>query len=287
MLRGGGLRAGGRNCYDSVPVHPVDLQLELASTRCAAGSVEVCLNKVPTKVLMISFYGFPDDRHATGQALDEIHTAIRRFGGPSIILGDFNLQVDEGRVREMRMDGRLKSLDEDFLFQKLPNTGPTGMRRIDYTLSSRSLAASALRHFAGLGDHVVPAYDLAQVTAFGQHLLPQRPLITRVCPETIESNFQEFWDDGVFQERLNMERLDDAWTNLSRTAEPAFCEQPDRGTRRDEAFTPQPVAPKKQRIGTRGHESATLQRLRRLSHRLQQLARNPDDPPLRMCIKSP
>ena len=89
-----------------------------------------------------------------------------------------------------------------FFSKNLPNTGPTGMRRIDYTLSSRSLAASALRHFAGLGDHVVPAYDLAQVTAFGQHLLPQRPLIARVCPETIESNFQEFGMMGFSKSAL-------------------------------------------------------------------------------------
>ena len=269
----------------SVPIHPVDLQLELASTRCAAGLVEVYLNKFPTKVLVISFYGFPDDRHATGEALDEIHTAIRLFGGPCIILGDFNLQIDEGRVREMLMDGRLKSLDEDFLFQQLPNTGPTGTRRIDYALSSRCFAASAFRHFPGLGDHVVPVYDIAQITAHGQYVLPQRPPVTRECPKTIECLFQQCWDDTVFQEHLNMERLDNAWANLSRAAEQALCEQPEKGIRRDEAFSPQSAAPKKQRIGAKGHESATLQRLRRLSYRLHQLARNPNDPPLRMRIK--
>ena len=71
----------------------------------------------------------------------------------------------------------------------------------------------------------------------------------------------------------------------SRAAEHALCEQPDRGTRRDEAFTPSAVLHKKQRIGVRGHESATLQRLRRLNCRLNQLVLNPDDPQLRVRIQ--
>ena len=269
----------------SVPVCPVDLQLDFASTRCAAGLVEICLSKRPTKVLVVSFYGFPDDHLATGEALDEIHLAICRYGGPFVLLGDFNLQVDEGRVRDMLMDGRAKCLDEDFHFQQLPCTGPKGTRRIDYALSSRGIAAKALRHFQGLGDHVVPAYDLAEVSAIGEHALPERPPITRDCPQAVARFFQEHWDDKTFQGHLNMDQLDEAWACLSRAAEHALCEQPDRGTRRDEAFTPCAVLHKKQRIGVRGHESATLQRLRRLNCRLNQLVLNPDDPQLRVRIQ--
>ncbi|OLP87149.1 hypothetical protein AK812_SmicGene31666 [Symbiodinium microadriaticum] len=260
----------------SLPIVPVQLQLDLASTRCAAGLVDVCLDGRSSKLLIVSFYGFANDAPSTKVALDEVYLALRRYGGLYLVLGDFNLERDEGGVRDLLMDGRMACLDDCFQGNALPKTGPTRARRIDYALANRGLVATSIVHKPGLGDHLVTAYTLDSITTFTGCSMPTRHIFAETTQEKIQQVFQQAWLGDIFEQHLEAGELTEAWSVLSRVAETALCCHTPSAIPRDARWDPVPPRRSQQaRIGCQGHESKTLQMLRRLRARLRQLENEP------------
>ena len=75
-----------------------------------------------------------------------------------LLFGDFNWQRGEGGALDNLIStGQLRSLDDAF-HGVLPATSPTRARRIDFAVAHPAIAATAIEHMEGPGDHVAVAY---------------------------------------------------------------------------------------------------------------------------------
>jgi hypothetical protein len=232
----------------------------------------------------VAFYGFAGNPGATDDALEELFGAIAAFGGPFVVVGDFNMMQNEGAVGRHLAAGTVRGLDEDFDGTRLPNTGPTRSRRIDYALTQRGLHAVDIRHSEELGDHLSVAYTLADVAQVTGKRGPKRRWDRVEDVDAIAARFEQAWSPDVFEDLLQRRRLDDAWTLLSDVAEAAlFTDKASGCVPRSEEWHPQDAEGARSRQ-PKGRESDTLCRLRALQRRLGMLASRPGDGALRARV---
>ena len=257
-----------------LPIQPVTLKTELASTRYSAGLIDCRISGRISKVLMVAFYGFPNDAHATSQALLEVFEAVKRFGGAFILLGDYNMTQEEGAVRDLLMEGSARSLDEMFL-GPLPPTNPLNTRRIDFGLADSTVLATDVQHFrrCELSDHAIICYSLDSSALSTGHAQPTFANLSQNDPEKIAQSFELSWDIHRFDSYLDSGDLDEAWRLLSDAGEASLANKENAGQcqARSEAWSPKQRPLVKQSVHVRGHESQGVRGLRRLTTRLRQL----------------
>ena len=122
-------------------LQPVHLSVPAGPARFSAGLVDAFCGDCARRVLVVSFYDHPGDDCLTGLILGQLMQEIRSFGGPFLLLGDYNCSIDEGPVASILATGQARCLDED-LPGPLPSTNPRNTRRIDFALVHRSLFAT-------------------------------------------------------------------------------------------------------------------------------------------------
>ena len=116
------------------PIQHVQLQVTVCQSRCAAGFVEIFGPNSKSCILLASFYGQSGDLVATDMLFRDFLQAAQRFGGPFVVMGDFNCTLAEAPVAPHLASGNLRCLDDD-LPSCLPCTNPVDTRRIDFALA--------------------------------------------------------------------------------------------------------------------------------------------------------
>ena len=258
----------------SLPLRHVQLPDLSCADRVAAGVVVWPLSEGPTSVLVVSFYGYPGDAHRTSAAFESLMSSVATFGGPYVILGDFNITQTEGSLAAMLATGAIRAAD-DTGGSMHPNTNPTDTRRIDFAVAHPNLVASHVHTFRlpAVSDHGIVRVDFP-TSCFPRSW--QRPGFSTApapaeAPDTTPPD-----PEPEFSALLEAGQLDAAWTFLSDWAERALgisCPPCPRSA----AWLP---APRPIPCGTPsalGHEPAPLCALRRLSRRLCQLEQQPWD----------
>ena len=239
------------------------------------------LSEGPTSVLVVSFYGYPGDAPRTSLAFESLMSAVATFGGPYVILGNFNLTQTEGSLAALLATGAIRAAD-DTGGSLHPNTNPTDTRRIDFAVAHPNLVASQVNTFRmpAISDHGIVRVDFP-TTCFPRSW--KRPAFSPApapadVPDTTPA------DPGPeFPALLNAGHLDKAWTYLSDWAERALgisCPPCPRSA----AWLPAPRPTPCGTPGAFGHEPAPLSALRRLSRRLCQLEQQPWDVQLQSSI---
>ncbi|OLQ11437.1 Retrovirus-related Pol polyprotein from type-2 retrotransposable element R2DM [Symbiodinium microadriaticum] len=256
----------------------------LAATRIAAALVQVQSGGQPVHLVLGAVYGFPNDGESTDQVVQEFLAIVKPLRCRFLLFGDFNWQRGEGGVLDNLIStGHLRCLDDAF-HGVLPTTSPTRARRIDFAVAHPAIAATAIEHMEGPGDHVAVAYTLDLDINFAGHRLPPRAhFVKDRCVEKVEALFQSYWCEADFNHCLQQDRLNEAWGYLSATAERALGARP--GTAQPRAFDPIPQPSDHLRRHLRPpRESRGLGGLRRLLRRLRQLYLEPGDERLRRNI---
>ena len=258
-------------------LQPVHLNVPAGPARFSAGLVDVFSKDCVRRVLVISFYGHPGDDCLNGQILGQLMQAIRMFGGPFLLLGDFNCSIDDGPVASVLAIGQARCLDED-LPGPLPSTNPRNTRRIDFALVHRSLFATGGNTVRreDFSDHGIVSYQLRlQIHPYAYHC-PRSLELTAADPATIADALTAEWDEGRFATLIRDGSVDDAWKYLSDIAEDAMGARSSPGSvRRSALWDPIKSQPPNHRCGPEGHQSETLRALGRLKSRLRQLRDQP------------
>ena len=146
-----------------LPMQPVQLEMEAACDRVAAGLVSMHLGDRAVTVLVVSFYGYPWDLPRTNSAFSALMRAISVFGGPFVISGEFNCTQTEGVVATTLCSHIVRAADEAYSFEP-PPTNPSNTRRIDYALTHLDLVATAGHTFRQpeLSDHGIVRVDFGE-----------------------------------------------------------------------------------------------------------------------------
>ncbi|CAE7667378.1 CTSD [Symbiodinium microadriaticum] len=256
----------------SLPMQPVQMEMEVESDRVAAGLISLPLGGRTVSVLVASFYGFPSDSPRTNNAFSALMRTITVFGGPFVILGDFNCTQAEGVVATTLCSHAVRAADEAYSFEP-PHTNPTNTRRIDYGLTHQDLVATDGHTFRQqeLSDHGIVRIDFG-----GDSFQPswQRPRFSSFAGPRPETAPAMDFPHGELDSLLMHARVDAAWTLLSDWAETYL------GIGRDSCRRSQPWRPEPRELPcgapTRdGHEPRPLRALRHLGRRLQQLVQEP------------
>ncbi|CAE7336588.1 OTU5 [Symbiodinium sp. KB8] len=151
---------------------------QLCRSGCS-GVVVWPLSEGTASVLVVSFYGYPGDAPRTSLAFDSLMSAVATFGGPFVVLGDYNITQMEGSLAAMLATGAIRAADDTGGPQH-PNTNPTNTRRIDFAVTHQNLVACHVRTFrlpavSGHGivrvDFPLPLLTLAQSPEFSAHLV--------------------------------------------------------------------------------------------------------------------
>lgn len=256
----------------------------LAATRVAAALVQVQSGGQPVHLVLGAVYGFPNDGESTDQVVQEFLTIVRPLRCRFLLFGDFNWQRGEGGALDNLIStGQLRSLDDAF-HGVLPATSPTRARRIDFAVAHPAIAATAIEHMEGPGDHVAVAYTLdLDINFAGHRLSPRASFAKDRNAEKVEALFQSYWCEADFNQCLQQDCLNEAWGYLSTIAERALGACP--GTAQPRAFDPIPQPSEHLRRHLRPpRESRGLGGLRRLLRRLRQLHLEPGDERLRRNI---
>lgn len=231
------------------------------------------------KVVVVSVYGHAADGEMAASYVEEIVTGVRALGLEWLVLGDFNVTADEGPMARRLAAGLAEQLDWPFMAEgPLPGTAG-GQRRLDYGLSSGQLFPSALCHAAGIANHTAVSYEFAFDDPVGCSGPSRAPLGTS---SVSAAAWDDRWDASCFQASLVAGDLDGAWRLLSDTAEAVLGGGGHGVVARSSGWSPQKAKPRSK--ASRCFESLELVRLRRLSRRLTQLARHPEDTRLRDII---
>ncbi|CAE7258440.1 Ptchd3 [Symbiodinium sp. CCMP2592] len=247
---------------------PFPLQGSLAATRVAAGLVQVQSGGRARPLILAAMYGFPDDRKATEQVVQQFLDEVRPWRCMFVLFGDFNWQRGEGGlVDDLFSSGQLRCLDDSFDGHPL-------------------VATTRVDHEDGPADHMAVRYTLDFDLNFQGHRLPARaPFVTDRSVEDIEASFKAAWVERDFTDCLQDGRLDDAWGVLSGAAEVALGAE--RGSGDPRAFEPVPEPCEDRRRSLRAPKASRgLAGLRRLQRRLKQLELEPEDANLRRCVKA-
>ncbi|CAE7827522.1 unnamed protein product [Symbiodinium sp. CCMP2592] len=264
----------------SLPMHRVNLKLPPhVAARCAAGAFEMQAAGSKCITLVVAFYGFPGQPAATAQALGEVRRAAATFGGPYILLGDFNVDQSEQAVVQLLCDGELRSLDEADWTQAGP-TNPTRTRRIDFGLAHWSIIATAVKQFErpDLSDHGCVFYETRCLSRADSFSMPKFRELPATATEDILSNFGRVWDAAHFESSIAGGALDEAWAFLSDVAERTLGATSlfdASGARRSDHWLPCARPESHHRVGPQGHESQSLRSSRKLLGQLHQLRQQP------------
>ncbi|CAE7578400.1 gcs-1 [Symbiodinium sp. CCMP2592] len=264
----------------SLPMHRVNLKLPPhVAARCAAGAFEMQAAGSKCITLVVAFYGFPGQPAATAQALGEVRRAAATFGGPYILLGDFNVDQSEQAVAQLLCDGELRSLDEADWTQAGP-TNPTRTRRIDFGLAHWSIIATAVKQFERphLSDHGCVFYETRCLSRADSFSMPKFRELPATATEDILSNFGRVWDAAHFESSIAGGALDEAWAFLSDVAERTLGATSlfdASGARRSDHWLPCARHESHHRVGPQGHESQSLRSSRKLLGQLHQLRQQP------------
>ncbi|CAE7264068.1 unnamed protein product [Symbiodinium sp. CCMP2592] len=264
----------------SLPMHRVNLKLPPhVAARCAAGAFEMQAAGSKCITLVVAFYGFPGQPAATAQALGEVRRAAATFGGPYILLGDFNVDQSEQAVVQLLCDGELRSLDEADWTQAGP-TNPTRTRRIDFGLAHWSIIATAVKQFErpNLSDHGCVFYETRCLSRADSFSMPKFRELPATATEDILSNFGRVWDAAHFESSIAGGALDEAWAFLSDVAERTLGATSlfdASGARRSDHWLPCARHESHHRVGPQGHESQSLRSSRKLLGQLHQLRQQP------------
>ena len=199
-------------------------------------------------------------------------SAVAVFGGPYVILGDFNMTQAEGSLAAMLATGAIRAADDTGGFMH-PNTNPPDTRRIDFAVTHQALVASHVHTFRrpALSDHGIVRVDFP-TTCFPHSW--KRPAFSPAPAPADAPNTTPADPGQEFYAFLEAGHLDQAWTCLSDWAELALgisCPLCPRSA----AWLPAPRPIPCGTPGAEGHEPAPLQALRRLSRRLCQLEQQP------------
>ena len=259
------------------PIQHVQLPVTVCQSRCAAGFVEIFGPNSKSCILLASFYGQSGDLVATDMLFRDFLQAAQRFGGPFVVMGDFNCTLAEAPVAPHLASGNLRCLDDD-LPSCLPCTNPVDTRRIDFALAHRSVIASGgdtVRR-RELSDHGIVSYNLDLSPHPAGHQAPRFAALTCTDPTVIEQAFESFWDPTLFASRIKEVDVEGAWQLLSDTAEMAMgADLSLSSVRRSRPWLPQPLTASRHRCDKDGHHSATVHDLQRLRNRVHQLRAQP------------
>ena len=168
---------------------------------------------------------------AQAQALDLI-SAADSTGRRCLLLGDWNLEQNEGDLAMLIQQGVVRACDAAARGQQLPMTGPvyrgSRRRRIDFALTLGDLFATAVDRMpevevGSLSDHRAVSYDFDFV-ALLVGPLPGRTL----------------WLKMLLSFDLERGHLDEAWALLSDTAKDLLCvsDAADRAVPRSSEWRP-------------------------------------------------
>ncbi|CAE7943638.1 ppdK, partial [Symbiodinium necroappetens] len=242
----------------------------------------MCLQEVDinsASVVVVSVYGHAADGEMAASYVEEIVTGVRALGLEWLVLGDYNVAADEGPMARRLAAGLAEQLDWPFMAEgPLPGTAG-GQRRLDYGLSSGQLFPSALSHAEGIANHTAVSYEFA----FDDPVGCSGPSRASLSTSSVSASaWDDRWDASHFQALLFASDLDGAWRLLSDTAEAVLSGGGHGVVARSSGWSPQKAKPRSK--ASRCFESLELVRLRRLSRRLTQLARHPEDTRLRDII---
>ncbi|CAE7345760.1 unnamed protein product [Symbiodinium sp. KB8] len=245
----------------------------------SAVALEFLFHSGVRKVVVVSVYGFASDCEAAANYAEEVVLAVRGLGMEWLLLGDFNVTVDEAPMARRLAAGWAEPLDSAFMAAgPLPGTAG-GHRRIDYGLSAGRLRPVALSHTGGVGNHTAVSYEFSFTDPSGHSTPARAPL---GADDVSEAAWAEHWDAPRFHNLLMTKDVDGAWCMLSNAAEAALGGTSRGVVARSASWTPQGA--KHRSKAAKGFESLGLVRLRRLSRRLTQLARCPEDARLRDIV---
>ena len=201
-----------------LPLRPVQLPDLSCADRVAAGVVAWPLPEGPTSVLVVSFYGYPSDAPRTSLALDSLMCAVAAFGGPFVVLGDYNITQLEGSLAAMLASGAIRAADDAEGIQH-PNTNPTDTRRNDFAVTHPNLIASHVRTFRwpAISDHGLVRVDFPTACF---PLSWKRPTFSQAPAPADAPTLAASADPGPdITAQLEAGNLDGAWTCLSDWAE--------------------------------------------------------------------
>ena len=167
-------------------------------------------------------------RRDLSMILNLVH-GLGNFGFLLVILGWFQ------RIA----GGVAHALDEPFeQGEPLPPTC-TGGRRIDFGMSR---GATELMHDVGVADHILVGYSFPVSAEFqGGARGPRRAVCNIREQKTIEARFLQAWCQKKFEELIEMNEVDEAWSLLSNAAEFALCSHHYGFLPRSEAWRPRLV----------------------------------------------
>lgn len=261
------------------PGQPIRLPSVGEKSRYSAVALEFQFGCGVRKVLVVSVYGFASDCEAAASYAEEIILAVRGMGMDWLLFGDFNVTVDEAPMARRLAAGWAEPLDSAFLAEgPLPGTAG-GSRRLDFGLSAGRLSPVSLSHARGVGNHTAVSYGFSFDDPSGWSA-PARASLADA--EVSEAAWAQHWDEPRFRSLLLEKNVDAAWCMLSNAAEAALGGDCRGMVARSASWSPQGAKPRSK--AAKGFESLGLVKLRRLSRRLSQLARQPQDTRLRDIV---
>ena len=261
-----------------VPFCPCVLNVDVASTRYAAGTFEVQgpSEQIET-ILVVAVYLKARDEAVAQQQASEIVAAAVATGLRYVLIGDFNLEQHQASLGHIIQSGGTHACDSCARDGNLPNTGPGRKRRIDFALSHWRLPASLAQHReCYFSDHLVVNYCFQPCAPMALSGPCRRKVVDRTAKH-IEELFRACSTQEVVQ-ALDKGRLDEAWIMLSDLAEQCLCEPGDNFVPRSSDWTPsQPSLGSKTR---KALCSPSVAGLRKLHGRLCHYSNRPWDTPL-------
>eukprot|EP00435_Cladocopium_sp_Y103_P014019 s2909_g3.t1 len=282
-----------------IPIHPLfPAATEVCNAqRVAFGVVELPANDSDSsstwrKLLVASLYGHVSDHEARDRLIRESFAFASSVGLPWLVLGDYNVTIDEAPLVQLRCSGSAYALDDDFVDIPL-STRPQGRRRIDFGMASRrrriDFGMASRDVFAcdrlqadGLADHDLVIYTLPH-PASGSGLSAPRRRRLQASPCAVAQHFKDHWPVEFVAELIHHGDVDAAWSFLSGFAEDALQDDNRPGHRRASFWYPTTHGSQESKA-SKGGEPVLLRRLRRLLRQVLELGRNPSNDRLRASI---
>ena len=141
---------------------------------------------------------------------------------------------------------------------------------------------TTVRHVLGIADHTTVIYEFDSLFQIPLYHSPRRcRFATEVSQQTIQTAFEQSWDNEVFHTLLSTKEIQQAFTMLSDHAECALSQNvfPNRHSHKHlpRSASWQPSVKVASSKSASQVETVLLRRLRRLQRRLQHLLRVPHD----------
>ena len=259
------------------------VQLEgVQSSRFTCVCFEFWQNGRYLKLLVGSFYGPASDKGASVDLVCDIIGRLRQSSFEWVLLGDFNVDLQDSAMAKVMANGLAWAWDDPFLVSsQLPATTKGG-HRLDYALGSGRLAPSKVNHVWCGSDHALVQYETDLFAPRGC-AMPCRPRL-QTNEQISAKQWHETWDEPGFMNFLHTLQLDRAWGLLSDKAEQLLSVSHCSGLPRSASWKPAPAGQRSK--AANGREGIALVQLRRLLRRLCQLRECPGDSHLRDKVAS-